>query len=168
MKARWILVTGLALLAAGCGGSTTPSTATPTSSAATPTPTPTAESTAQVAQAYLSAATAVDAAYTTWKDDLVAANGNVLQLKSQASAYAAVLTTFDSAVQGLGATGQAAGDIATLVADDNTVIADLNALSSLTASGESAWDTKALSDGLNAAAQGNVVRADLGLPAAAA
>ena len=165
MKARWILVTGLALLAAGCGGSTTPSTATPTSSAATPTPTPTAESTAQVAQAYLSAAAAVDAAYTTWHSDLVAANGNVLQLKSQAASYAAVLTTFDRTVQGIGATGQAAADIATLVTDDNTVIADLNALPSQTVSTEAAWDTKALSDGLAAVAQGDVVRTDLGLPA---
>ncbi|MGA9114815.1 MAG: hypothetical protein WB802_13620 [Candidatus Dormiibacterota bacterium] len=161
MKARWILVAGLALLAAGCGGSTTPSTATPSPS----TPTPAPASTAQVAQAYLSAAAAVDAAYTTWTGDLHAANGNVLQLKSQAAAYAAVLTSFDSSIQGIGATGQAAADIATLVTDDNAVIADLNALPSQTASTETAWDTKAISDGLAAVAQGDVVRADLGLPA---
>lgn len=161
MKARWILVAGLALLAAGCGGSTTPSTATPSPS----TPTPAPVSTAQVAQAYLSAAAAVDAAYTTWTGDLHAANGNVLQLKSQAAAYAAVLTSFDSSIQGIGATGQAAADIATLVTDDNAVIADLNALPSQTASTETAWDTKAISDGLAAVAQGDVVRADLGLPA---
>jgi len=163
MKARWILVAGLALLAVGCGGSTTPSTGG--SAPSTPTPTATPASTAQVAQAYLSAATAVDAAYTTWHDALVAANGNVLQLKSQAASYAAVLTTFDRTVQGIGATGQAAADIATLVTDDNTVIADLNALPSQTVSTEAAWDTKALSDGLAAVAQGDVVRTDLGLPA---
>ena len=161
MKARWVLVTGVALLTVGCGGSTTPSTATPT-----PASTATPASTVQVAQSYLSAASAVDAAYTTWHSALVAANGNVLQLRSQAAAYAAVLTTFDSTVQGIGATGQAAADIATLVTDDNTVIADLNALSSLTVSGEAAWDTKAISDGLAAVAQGDVVRTDLGLPAA--
>ena len=107
----------------------------------------------------------MDAAYTTWTGDLHAANGNVLQLKSQAAAYAAVLTSFDSSIQGIGATGQAAADIATLVTDDNAVIADLNALPSQTASTETAWDTKAISDGLAAVAQGDVVRADLGLPA---
>jgi hypothetical protein len=163
MKARWILVAGLALLAVGCGGSTSPSTAA--SNPSTPTPTPSPRSTAQVAQSYLSAASAVDAAYATWHSALIAANGNVLKLTSQAAAYAAVLTTFDTTIQGIGATGQAAGDIATLVTDDNTVIADLNALPAQTASTESNWDTKAIADGLAAVAQGDVVRADLGLPA---
>ncbi len=164
MKARWMLVAGLALLTVGCGGSTTPTTAT--SATSTATPTVTAELTAQVAQSYLAAASAVDSAYTTWHSDLIAANDNVLQLKSQAAAYVAVLSSFDSTVQAIGASGQAAADIATLVTDDNTVIADLNALASLTASGETAWDTKAIADGLAAAAQGDVVRTDLGLPAA--
>jgi len=164
MKASWMLVAGLALLAVGCGGSTAPSTAA--SNPSTPTPAP--RTTAQVAQSYLSATAAVSAAYNTWHSAFHAAGDNVLQLKSQAAAYAAVLTSFDSTIQGIGATGQAAGDIATLVADDNTFIADLNALPAQTASTETAWDTKALSDGLAAVAQGDVVRADLGLPASSA
>ncbi|MGD1054440.1 MAG: hypothetical protein ABR950_11540 [Candidatus Dormibacteria bacterium] len=103
-------------------------------------------------------------AYVTWKADLVAANGNVLDLTSQASSYAGVLTTFDGTVQGIGATGKAATDIATLVSDDNAVISDLDSLGSQSVGTEAAWDAKALSDGAAAIAQGDVVRADLGLP----
>jgi hypothetical protein len=121
-------------------------------------------STAQVAQAFLSATGPVDTAYKTWKADLVAAGDNPLPLTSQASAYVSVLTTFDNTIQGIGATAKAATDIATLVTDDNTVIADLNSLSSQTATTVAAWDAKGISDGTVAIAAGDVVRADLGLP----
>jgi len=154
MKARYLTVLVLAALLVGCGGS---------ASSSTPTPSP--RSTAEVAQSYLSAASAVDTAYKQWADDLASANGNVLHLTSQASAYAAELTTFDNTITGIGATGKAAADIATLVTDDNAVIADLSDLSAQTVDTEVAWDTKALADGAAAVAQGDVVRADLGLPA---
>jgi hypothetical protein len=160
MKARQVTAlasAALAVLAVGCGGSP----ASSSSSAATATP----ASTAQVAQSYLSATAAVDSAYTTWHADLVAAHGNVLDLASQAASYSGVLTTFDSKIQGIGASGKAATDIATLIGDDTTVIADLNLLSSQSTSTEAAWDAKALSDGLAAVAQGDVVRSDLDLPA---
>jgi len=75
-----------------------------------------------------------------------------------------VLTTFDNTIQGIGATGKAATDIATLIADDNAVISDLNSLTSQSASTEAAWDAKGVADGTAAIAQGDVVRADLGLP----
>jgi hypothetical protein len=107
----------------------------------------------------------VDAAYATWVAALKAAGDNPLPLTSQASAYVSVLNTFDSTIQGIGATGKAETDIASLVTEDNTVIADLNSLSSQTLSTVSAWGTKALADGVAAITAGDVVRADLGLPA---
>jgi hypothetical protein len=152
MRTGYFAALGLALLAAGCGGSSS------TAPSATP------ASTAVVAQRYLTTSAPVRAAYVTWKADLVAANGDVLHLTSQASAYAGVLTTFDANVEGIGATGKAATDIATLVADDNAVIADLDSLGSQTAGTEVAWDTTALADGDTAVAAGDTVRADLGLP----
>lgn len=164
MKASYITLLGsvvLAAVAVGCGGTTG---STSSSSAATAKPA-TPASTAQVRQSYLSAVGPVDAAYTTWKADITAADGNVLGLTSQASAYVGVLTTFDNTIQNIGATGKAATDIAALVSDDHTVIADLNSLSSQTTSTEAAWDAKGLADGLTAITAGNVVRADLGLPA---
>jgi hypothetical protein len=161
MTTRYITVLGavvLAVVAAGCGSSTTPS------SSISQVPHVAPATTAQVAQSYLSATGAVDSAYDSWHAAIVAADGKVLNLTSQASSYVAVLTTFDNKIQNIGATGKAATDIATLVSDDNTFIADLNSLSSQSSSTEASWDAKALSDGLAAVAQGDVVRADLGLP----
>jgi hypothetical protein len=50
------------------------------------------------------------------------------------------------------------------VSDDNAVVSDLNSLGSQTSSTEAVWDAKTLSDGAAAIAQGDVVRAALGLP----
>lgn len=161
MRARYVIVLGsavLAVLASGCGNATTSSS----SSSGVPHVAP--ATTAQVAQSYKAATAAVNSAYLTWKADRVAAGGNVLTLTSQASAYASVLTTFDNTIQGIGATGKAATDIATLIADDNAVISDLNSLTSQSASTEAVWDAKGVADGTAAIAQGDVVRADLGLP----
>jgi hypothetical protein len=166
MKATHITLlasAALAVIAVGCGGS--PASSSSSAAKATLASTATPASTAQVGQAFLSAAAPVDAAYKTWTADLTAAGGDPLPLTSQASAYVGVLTTFDSTIVGIGATGKAKTDITTLVTDDNTVIADLNSLSSQTSSTVSAWDTKGIADGLVAIAAGDVVRADLGLPA---
>ena len=166
MKARQVTAlasAALAVLAVGCGGS--PASSSSSAATAPPASTATPASTAQVGQSFLSAAAAVDATYKTWKADLTAAGDNPLSLTPQASAYVSVLTTFDNTIVGIGATGKAKTDIAGLVTDDNTVIADLKALSSQTSSTVAAWDTKAIADGLAAITAGDVVRADLGLPA---
>jgi hypothetical protein len=155
MKARHLVLAGLAVLAAGCGSSS----AKPAGSASGSTETP--ASTTTVAERYLEAANGVDAAYLQWSSAIVGVT-QTSALVAPASAYAAALTTFDSAVQGIGASGTAAADINTLISDDEAVITDLNGVGS--ASSYTTWSAQITTDGTKAIAAGDTTRAALGLP----
>ena len=84
-------------------------------------------------------------------------------LVAPASACAAALTTFVNAIQGIGASGTAAIDMATLISEDEAVISDLNAVG--ITSNFSDWMSQLISDGGEATIAGDTVRAALGLPA---
>jgi hypothetical protein len=111
--------------------------------------------------AVVAAATAVDAAYATWGGAILGVT-QVSALLAPAAAYVTALTTFDTAIQGIGIGGVAATDIAALVTDDRAIIADLQALS--TASSITQWRTQISADGAKAITAGDTARAALGLP----
>ena len=145
MQARWFSVIALALLIAGCSGG------------ATPTPT--------VGPGYLAAATAFDGAYLQWK---AAITGKTTpgEFAGPAATYAAALSAFDDAISSLGATGQTATDITSLVSADKVVIADLGTVSAQTAGTFARWGEQLTADGAKAILAGRVVRTDLALPQA--
>ena len=74
------------------------------------------------------------------------------------------MTTFDSTIMRLDATGKVATDIHTLVSDDGVVIGELNAESTQTQSSLAQWATRLIASGDTAIQAGDTVRADLGLP----
>ena len=115
-----------------------------------------------MAQEYLAAATTVEAACSKWSSDLT--GSNLPQLAGQAATCAAALATFDTTITGIGATGTAATDIATLVNDDQAVIADLDSLGTQTSASPSAGISEILADSTTAVAASDAVRTDLGLP----
>lgn len=172
MKRYWMFALGAALLVAGCGGSSAVSSSSqPTTPTPTPTPVATPVPSAAVMQGFLTASNTARANYDTWSGYLntpgITYKG-LLALAPQAATYGGQLASFDTQVSGLGATGRTATDIASLVADDQVVIGDLQALSTQTTSTVKAWGVKTLADAAAAVAADDVVRADLGLPAASA
>ncbi len=164
MKARRIIVMGLALLAVGCSSATTTANPSTTAPGATGPAVPTAGvSASSVAHQYQTAAIGADAAYLRWRASVTGAT-KVSQVTGPAATYAAAMTKFDNAMVSLGATGKEATDIAALVRADQVVIGDLNSASSQTDSGLSKWAAQLSADGAKAIQAGQVVRADLGLP----
>jgi hypothetical protein len=107
----------------------------------------------------------VDAAYVTWHTDVLRAT-SIRQLVAPAAVYAAALKTFDSAIQAAGASGKTATDVATLVAADGAVIADLDTAGSQTSATAPGWSARLSAAGANAVDASNQVRRDLGLPSA--
>jgi PBP1b-binding outer membrane lipoprotein LpoB len=128
MKARYAIVIGLAVLAAGCSSTpaavpqstatttTVPATSTtttiaPTTTTTTVAPTSTsttvAATTAALARQFLAAATLVDVEYRTWKAE-IAGKTQVSQFVGPATAYAGVLTTFDNSMAHIAFTGKVA------------------------------------------------------------
>ncbi|MGO8687331.1 MAG: hypothetical protein ACLQT7_09175 [Candidatus Dormibacteria bacterium] len=167
MKASYLLVLGLAVVAAGCGSTAPTSTSVPPTStpaaSGSPTSTPAAPGSTPAAVYYAGAAASVDAAYVAWTS-AIAGSPEPSQLVAPAAMYAGALTTFDNVIVDIGATGSTASDIATLVSDDQTVIKDLNQISNVADSDLPTWEAQLSADGGRAITAGDVVRADLGLP----
>jgi hypothetical protein len=118
-----------------------------------------------LAQQFLVAAETVDTAYVQWKAEADAATA-ISQLTVPAATYAEALTTFDTAILRIGASGKTATDIHTLASDDAAVITDLGDVGSQSPATFAQWRAQAAADGADAIAAGDTVRADLGLPPA--
>jgi len=183
MKARHIVLIGLAVLAAACSSSppaATPSTSTsttvsPTSTSTTVSPTSTSttvspttsttavSSTKAPSQQYLAAATIAKADYLTWR---AAINGltTVSPAIGPCDTYAGELTTFDNAISRIDVTGKTETDIRALVADDQVVIKNLEAVKTETLAQLKSDKAQLVATGLTAVSAGDVVRSDLGLP----
>ena len=133
MKASYLLVLGLAVVAAGCGSTAPTSTSVPPTStpaaSGSPTSTPAAPGSTPAAVYYAGAAASVDAAYVAWTS-AIAGSPEPSQLVAPAAMYAAPHHLRQRLVD-IGATGSTASDIATLVSDDQTVIKDLNQISNV-------------------------------------
>jgi len=182
MKARQIVLIGLAVLAAACSSSTpaaTPSTSTsttvsPTSTSTTvspaststtvsPTTSTTAVSPTKAAQQFLAAATVAKAAYFTWRAAIKGMT-TVSQAIGPCDTYAGELATFDNAISRVDVTGKTETDIQTLVADDSVVIKNLEAVKTETVAQIKKDSAQLIATGETAISAGDVVRSDLGLP----
>ncbi|MGO8721414.1 MAG: hypothetical protein ACLQRM_01555 [Acidimicrobiales bacterium] len=78
--------------------------------------------------------------------------------------YAVELTTFDNAISRIDITGKTEGDIQTLVADDKTVINNLEAVKTETVAQIKKDKAQLIATGETAISAGDLVRSDLGLP----
>ena len=182
MKARRIIVVGLAVLAAACSSAkpvATPSSPTSTTVSSTSTSTtvhPTSTSTtvsstvpsttvasSKASQQFLAAASVADVAYATWRAE-IANKTRLSQVIRPCATYAAKLTTFDNAIMRIVVTGKVATDIQTLVGDDHVVIRDLDSVSSQTVASLRKEAAQLKATGRKAIRAGDVVRSDLGLP----
>jgi hypothetical protein len=164
VRLRYSIVIGLAVLVAGCSSQsaiTPPASHTtehgPTTSRAPSGPT--------VAQIYSAAANRVNGAYAQWTAEL-AGKAQSSDLAGPSATYAAALTTFDKAVKGLGIIRMPpATDIQTLLEADGATIRDLNSVGTQSPASLPQWLSLLGADHTRAAQAGDVVRADLGLPA---
>ena len=191
MKARHIVLIGLAVLAAACSSSTpaaTPSTSTSTtvspaststtvspaststtvspastSTTVSPTTSTTPVSSTKASQQFLAAATVAKAAYFTWRAAIKGLT-TVSQAIGPCDTYAGELATFDNAISRVDVTGKTETDIQTLVADDNVVIKNLEAVKTETVAQIKKDKAQLLAIGETAISAGDVVRSDLGLP----
>ena len=154
MKARRVLVLGLAVLLAGCGSAAT---------AAPPAATLDAASAQPIAGRYLAGALGVDAAYLRWKA-AIQGKTRVSEIEGPAATYAADLTKFDDSLASFDATGQVGTDVAALIAADQVVIRDLNAVTAQTDGSLAGWAAKLSADGTTAIKAGSTVRTDIALP----
>jgi hypothetical protein len=173
MTLRYIAVLSLGLLVAGCGSAAVAPTSAPPFTASAPPPSSTSSAPASVVPApastppseyYLAAASGVDAAYAQWTTAIVGLD-QPSQFVAPATTYAGALTTFDNDIADIGATGTAASDIAILVSDDQIVISDLEKVGNESAAELPEWQAQLVADGDTAITEGDIVRADLGLPA---
>jgi len=145
---------GLSALA-GCS-----STSTATGAAG---PSPPTESRSAVGQGFAAASDALTTAVTQVKTALASVT-SVSQIVGPITKYATALDSFDNTVLHLGASGQTATDIRTVVTYNGAIIGELNALGSQTPATLPAWES-AISVNQGKAAQAtDAVRADLGLP----
>ena len=173
MKAKYIVVIGLAVLAAACSSpkpaaapsTSTSTTVSPTSTSTTisPTTSTTAVSSTKASQQFLAAATVAKAAYFTWRAAIKGLT-TVSQAIGPCDTYAGELTTFDNAISGIEVTGKTETDIQTLVADDNVVIKNLEAVKTETVAQIKKDKAQLIAIGETAISAGDVVRSDLGLP----
>jgi len=74
------------------------------------------------------------------------------------------LTTFDSAISHIDVTGKTETDIQTLIADDQVVIKNLEAVKTETVAQLKNDKAQLIASGLTAISAGDIVRSDLGLP----
>ena len=176
MKARHVVLVGLAIMVGACGNTKPPVTTTSTtagttsttlsaSTTSTPPPSsisPTSISSTSAAREYLAAASVADVAYSTWKAELKGLT-EVSQAVGPCRTYATELTTFDNAVMRIVVTGKVSTDIRTLVSDDRVVIQDLQSVSTQTVASLKKAAAQLEATGLSAVSAGDVVRADLGL-----
>jgi uncharacterized protein YcfL len=182
MKAKYIVVIGLLVFAAGCSSSTpaaTPSTSTsttlsptststtvsPTSTSTTlsPTTTTTTVSPAKASQQFLAAATVAKADYYTWRAAIKGLT-TVGPAIGPCDTYATELTTFDNAISRIAVTGKTETDIQSLVADDHVVINNLEAVKTETVAQIKKDEAQLVAVGLTAISASDLVRSDLGLP----
>ena len=175
MKAKYIVVIGLAVLAAACSSpkpaatppTSTSTTVSPTSTSTTVSPTSTSTTTTvsstKVSQQFLAAATASKAAYVTWRSKITSKT-TISQAIGPCDTYAAALTNFDNAILPIAVTGKTETDIQTLVADDRVVIKNLEAVKTETVAHIKKDAAQLIATGEKAIRAGDVVRSDLGLP----
>ncbi len=191
MKARHIVLIGLAVLAAACSSSppaaapstststavspvSTSTTVSPTSTSTTvsaaststtvsPTTSTTAVSSTKASQQYLAAATVAKAEYFTWSAAIKGLT-TVSPAIGPCDTYAGELTTFDSAISHIDVTGKTETDIQTLIADDQVVIKNLEAVKTETVAQLKNDKAQLIASGLTAISAGDIVRSDLGLP----
>ena len=190
MKARHIVLIGLAVLAAACSSSTpaappstststtvsptststtvsptsTSTTVSPTSTSTTVSPTTTtAVSSTKASQQFLAVATVAKAAYFTWRAAIKGLT-TVGPAIGPCDTYAGELTTFDNAISRIAVTGKTETDIRTLVADDSVVIKNLEAVKTETVAQIKKDKAQLIATGETAISAGDVVRSDLGLP----
>ncbi len=191
MKARHIVLIGLAVLAAACSSSTpaaTPSTSTSTtvrpaststtvspaststtvspastSTTVSPTTSTTAVSSTKAFQQFLAVATVAKAAYFTWRAAIKGLT-TVSPAIGPCDTYAGELTTFDNAISRIDVTGKTETDIQNLVADDRVVIKNLEAVKTETVAQIKKDKAQLIATGETAISAGDVVRSDLGLP----
>ena len=182
MKAKYIVVIGLAVLVAACSSpkpaatpptststtvspTSTSTTVSPTSTSTTvsPTSTTTTVSSTKVSQQFLAAATASKAAYVTWRSKITSKT-TISQAIGPCDTYAAALTNFDNAILPIAVTGKTETDIQTLVADDRVVIKNLEAVKTETVAHIKKDAAQLIATGEKAIRAGDVVRSDLGLP----
>jgi len=78
--------------------------------------------------------------------------------------YAGELTTFDNAISRIDVTGKTETDIQALIADDQVVIRNLEAVKTETVAQLESDKAQLIATGLSAVSAGDVVRSDLGLP----
>ena len=182
MKARHIVLIGLAVLAAACSSSTpaaTPSTSTSTtvspaststtvspastSTTVSPTTSTTPVSSTKASQQFLAVATVAKAAYFTWRAAIKGLT-TVSPAIGPCDTYAGELTTFDNAISRIDVTGKTETDIQNLVADDRVVIKNLEAVKTETVAQIKKDKAQLIATGETAISAGDVVRSDLGLP----
>ena len=191
MKARHIVLIGLAVLAAACSSSTpaaTPSTSTSTtvspaststtvspaststtvspastSTTVSPTTSTTPVSSTKASQQFLAVATVAKAAYFTWRSAIKGLT-TVSPAIGPCDTYAGELTTFDNAISRIDVTGKTETDIQNLVADDRVVIKNLEAVKTETVAQIKKDKAQLIATGETAISAGDVVRSDLGLP----
>ena len=166
MKAKYIVVIGLAVLAAACSSpkpAATPPTSTSTTVSPTSTSTTTTVSSTKVSQQFLAAATASKAAYVTWRSKITSKT-TISQAIGPCDTYAAALTNFDNSILPIAVTGKTETDIQTLVADDRVVIKNLEAVKTETVAHIKKDAAQLIASGEKAIRAGDVVRSDLGLP----
>ena len=191
MKARHIVLIGLAVLAAACSSSTpaaTPSTSTSTtvspaststtvspaststtvspastSTTVSPTTSTTPVSSTKASQQFLAAATVAKAAYLTWRAAIKGLT-TVSPAIGPCDTYAGELTTFDNAISRIDVTGKTETDIHALIADDSVVIKNLEAVKTETVAQIKKDKAQLIATGETAISAGDVVRSDLGLP----
>ena len=185
MKAKYIIVVGLAVLAAACSSpkpaaapsTSTSTTVSPTSTSTTVSPTSTSttvgptsttaptttDPSTTAAQQYLAAGSVAVVDYKTWKA-AIASDTKVSQAIGPCTTYAAELTTFDDAISRIAVTGKVATDIKALVSDDRVVIKELDSVSTQTVASLVKEAPQLKANGRKAIEAGDVVRSDLGLP----
>ena len=191
MRARHIALIGLAVLAAACSSSppaAPPSTSTSTtvspaststtvgatststtvnaaatSTTVSPTTSTTAVSSTKATQQYLAAATVAKADYLTWRAAIEGLT-TVSPAIGPCDTYAGELTTFDNAISRIDVTGKTETDIQALIADDQVVIRNLEAVKTETVAQLESDKAQLIATGLTAVSAGDVVRSDLGLP----
>ncbi|MGD0834121.1 MAG: hypothetical protein ABSA40_06800 [Candidatus Dormibacteria bacterium] len=165
MKAKLILVLGLAALMAGCGGASTPtqcSTPTPTATAAA-TPTATASTEALGAE-YLAASTTLETAYSTWSNAVTGSTA-ADALVAPSNAYASALARFDTTISGLATTDPVTvSDISRLLDIDELLIAELGSVGpDVATDSPSVWIELIDSMNLQANYEDQFIREDFGL-----
>jgi len=153
--ARTAAVVTIALGIAGCGET----------AAMPPATTP---NTVSAAQTYLTAVGSVDTGFTTFGDEVAAwtASTTGASAEAQAQPVIAELKHFQQVLITTSWPADTEADAKTLATDTSKVIGDLEGLSTLNLLDLSTWSATFASDASTLGTQSDIVRHDLGLPAA--